>query len=121
MAKKAYVVKTDGSVNEVWAEWDLDQIQQEVGGYISSVSFGDKKYFAYINDEGKLMNLPENVIATDLWYDSGQTILLGDYLCGNAVFFGEVDDEGNDTDAPKELWNELEKVVTRRHRINTSR
>lgn len=108
---KAIVVKTDGSVNEVFAEWDYDQINKEVGGYIEPVSFGENDYFAFVNEEGKLLNLPENKIATELWYNSGQTILLGDYLAGDAVFFGETDENGDNTDAPKKLWDDLTKIV----------
>lgn len=109
--KKAIVVKTDGSVNEVWAEWNYEQINKEVGGFIEAVYFGNNPYFAYINEEGKILDLPENRIATDLWYNSGQRILLGDYLAGNAVFFGEIDNMGDNTDAPVKLWNDLEKIV----------
>lgn len=114
--KKAIVVKTDGSVNEVWADWDLAQIQNEVGGLIQPVEFGDKPYFAYINDEGKLLDLPVNEIATALWYESGQRILLGDFLVGNAVFFGDIDDDGEDTDAPNSLMEEFIKIAIRRMR-----
>lgn len=108
---KAIVVKTDGSVNEVFAEWDYDQISKEVGGYIEAVYFNNNDYFAYVNEEGKMLNLPENKIATELWYNSGRRILLGDYLAGDAVFFGEIDDNGDSTDAPQKLFDELTKIV----------
>jgi hypothetical protein len=108
---RAVVVKTDGSVNEVFAEWDYEQLSQEVGGYIEAVNYGNQPYFAYINDEGKMLNLDENVLATELWYRSGQRILIGDYIAGDAVFFGLVDEEGENTDAPIMILEQLRKIA----------
>jgi hypothetical protein len=107
---RAVVVKTDGSVNEVFAEWDYEQLSQEVGGYIEAVNYGNQPYFAYINEEGKLLNLDENHLATELWYMSGQRILIGDYIAGDAVFFGLVDEDGNNTDAPIMILEQLRKI-----------
>ncbi|MEY3376683.1 MAG: hypothetical protein RL463_993 [Bacteroidota bacterium] len=108
---KACVVKTDGSVNEVWAEWDYNQLSKEVGGFIEAVNFGDKPYFAYINEEGKMLCLPENKYATELWYRSGQRILIGDYLAGDVVFFGHVDIDGNNTSVPSEIFDEFKTLI----------
>jgi Domain of unknown function (DUF3846) len=108
---RAVVVKTDGSVNEVFAEWDYEQLSQEVGGYVEAVNYGRQPYFAYINEEGKLRNLEENALATELWYRSGQRILIGDYIAGDAVFFGLVDEEGDNTDAPIMILEQLRKIA----------
>ena len=94
---KALIIRADYTKDYV----DIDgyeDINKAVGGYIEAVNFGDKKYFCYINEEGKLLGLPENNLATQLWYDSGQTILLGDYIAGDAIFFGGIDKEGDDVD-----------------------
>lgn len=106
---KALVVKTDGTAEVVDSNWEYSEINNAVGGWIEAVSFGDKPYFAYINEEGKINNLPENNAATSLWYDSGQRVLLGDYIAGNAVFFGLVDDEGYNTDIPSILLTDIIK------------
>jgi predicted extracellular nuclease len=119
MAKKAFVVKTDGSVNEVWADWDYTQIKEEVGGLIEAVHFGDNFYFCYANEEGKLIGLPENQIATDLWYQSGQVIMLGDYIAGDVVFFGGIDEDGDTVSADRSLWEKLEEIVKTRMRLNS--
>ena len=29
--------------------------------------------------------------------------MIGDYLAGNVLFFGQIDDEGNETDVPDDL------------------
>lgn len=108
---RAVVVKTDGSVYETFAEWDYEQLSKELGGYIEAVNYGDQPYFAYINEEGKLLNLDENHLATELWYMSGQRILIGDYIAGDAVFFGLIDEDGNNTDAPIMILEQLRKIA----------
>ena len=36
--------------------------------------------------------------------------MLGDYLAGDVVIFGQVDEEGNDTDYPESLINDISLV-----------
>jgi hypothetical protein len=105
------IVRVNGEVEEFLYNGFYTQIGEIVGGYIEAVNFGDKPYFCYINEEGKFLELEENKVATELWYNSGQVILLGDYIAGDVVFFGQVDDEGNDTDIPASLLDELKKYV----------
>jgi len=107
---KAITVTTDGVVEEFWSTWEYQDINLFVGGLIEAVTFGDKPYFAYANEEGKLLGLPENKYATELWYNSGQRILLGDYIAGDVVFFGLVDEVGDNTDAPASLLDELTRI-----------
>lgn len=104
---KALLVKTDNTVEMINSEWDYSDINHAVGGWIEAIYFGDKPYFAYINEEGKIKELPENNIVTNLWYDSGQRILLGDYIAGDAIFFGLVDSDGNNTDIPQDLLRDI--------------
>lgn len=104
---KALLVKTDGTAEIIDSSWEYSEINNAVGGWIEAVNFGDKPYFAYVNEEGKVKDLAENRIATYLWYDSGQRVLLGDYLAGNVIFFGLVDSEGNNTSITKELLTDI--------------
>lgn len=112
MSVKGLVIYTDGRIEECNYEGNYRQLCDIVDGYIQMIPFGDKPYFGYCNEEGKFLDLPENRIVTELWYDSGQTILLGDYIAGNVILFGPVDFEGNDTDYPEQLLKDLkiEKV-----------
>jgi hypothetical protein len=105
------IVRVNGKIEEFLYNGFYAQIGMTVGGCIEAVSFGDKPYFCYINEEGKLLRLEENKVATELWYNSGERILLGDYIAGDVVFFGQVDDEGNDTDVPVSLLDELKKYA----------
>lgn len=108
---KGLIFNQDGTTEGYEYDKDYTALQEIVGGYIEPVTFGDKSYFCYCNEEGKMLGLPENVVATKLWYDSGQRVLLGDYIAGTVIFFGQVDDEGNDTDFPDELLKDLVKYV----------
>lgn len=107
---KGMIVRSNGQIEPFDYTGDYKQLGEIVGGYIEAVKFGDKPYFCYVNDEGKLFNLGGNNIATELWYNSGQTVLLGDYLAGDVIFFGEVDNEGNDTDYPQELLLDMARI-----------
>ena len=102
---KALLVTTEGEIELLDEEFNLNVIQKYVGGWIEVVNFGpdNPHYFAYIDEEGKLKGLPVNELVTDFWYNSGQQILLGDVIVGDVLFFGQVDDEGNDTDVPDDV------------------
>lgn len=110
MSVKGLVIHQDGVIEEFNYEGNYQQLNKIVDGYIQLVNFGNKPYFCYCNEEGKLIGLEENKIATELWYNSGQVILLGDFIAGSVIFFGQPDDEGNDTDYPQSLLNDLNLV-----------
>jgi hypothetical protein len=107
---KGIILYADGEIEEINYDGNYEKLCSIVDGYIQLVSFGDKDYFCYCNEEGKLIGCPENHIATSLWYNSGQRILIGDYIAGNVVFFGGVDDDANDTDVPDSLMEEIKKM-----------
>lgn len=104
---KALLVKPDGTAELINSEWDYSEINKIIGGWIEAVYFGDKPYFAYIHEEGKILGMPENCNATNLWYDSGQRVLIGDFLAGNVLFFGLVDSDGNNTEVPEQAIEDI--------------
>ena len=112
---KAIVVKTNGDIEVIDQEWNYDQINKAVGGWIEVIRFAEyPDHFAYINEEGKIIGLEPNELVTQYWYESGTKVLLGDYIAGDAVFFGEIDDEGNNTDVPGDVLlrlNALKAVI----------
>lgn len=60
----------------------LEQMQEFVGGYIEVVTLSDSKQMV-INEEGKLLELPINKKATDLFE---QAFGVGtDVICGKAM------------------------------------
>ncbi len=79
---------------QVGAE-DLPALQRLVGGLIEAVSrYG---WHAYVNDEGKLLALPANPIATTLLFPDH-----ADIICGTAVLLGE-GTAGQEADVPPGL------------------
>lgn len=97
---RGLIVRTDGSM-EYREVKGYEDIMLVVGGYMEAIQFGENEYFCYANDESKLLEMPENRTVTNFWYNSGQRILIGDYIAGDVIFFGGIDDEGNDIDIPE--------------------
>lgn len=107
---RGLLVKTDKTFEYINTNGYKD-IQRAVDGFIEAVSFGENSYFCYINEEGKLTGLEVNELATSLWYDSGERIMLGDFIAGDAVFFGGVDSNGNDVDIPQDFADVFRKYL----------
>lgn len=85
-----------------------NSVSNAVGGYIEHITLHGvfEGYSLYINEEGKLNNLPFNDIATAIWERVyGRT----DIIVGNAVLVSsKTDDEGNELPLSKE---QVEQVV----------
>ena len=93
-------MKTD-SVGGITAEGDirvetwpitLDNLQEAVGGYIETVpfAFGSTSYLMVVNEEGKLMNLPDNLLATKLRANRRKVV---DPIVGSVVILMQSGDE----------------------------
>jgi hypothetical protein len=95
MALAGIQITTDLDLVEM-ADATYDSVNKAVGGYIQLVALrGDfEGYSMYVHEEGKLLGLPFNDIATAVWEASyGKT----DIILGNAVIVSsETDDEGNE-------------------------
>jgi hypothetical protein len=69
---------------------EYDQLSTSVGGLIQVVPLRDDLYIV-VNEEGKLVGLPINLVGTHMWNRSyGET----DVMMGDVVFIGATDDEG---------------------------
>jgi hypothetical protein len=77
----AKIIKTNGEEVDVQPNngrhFSLKEMQDIVGGYIEVIPYGTKKLMV-LNEEGKLLGLPENNVATDLV--RGADIIVGDVL-----------------------------------------
>lgn len=69
----------------------------------------------YINEQGKLQELPLNVRATMLLWMHSPTARYGDFIAGDAVLVGPTGHDGNDTDVPKTFVDTL--LETRRFHV----
>jgi hypothetical protein len=88
------IITTEMETTEL-AETSYEALSKAVGGYIQIVPLQNDfaGYAMYVHEEGKLIGLPMNDIATAVWENSyGRT----DIILGNAVIVNnETDDEGN--------------------------
>lgn len=85
------------SIIDIPREGSLRPMQEAVGGLIECVALGE--FEMWLNEEGKLLGLPINEVATAMWESEyGPT----DVMVGNVVFTGPADDEGYITELSAE-------------------
>lgn len=95
MRVKALVIRLDS--------WNVEEVEPTLnalkgildGGWLEAI--GGEGWHAYIDEEGKLKQLPVNEPATYLAFMCGWRA--HDYLCGTAIFLGNGDD-GQEADVP---------------------
>ena len=90
--RKAILLDVEGKVSTLDLDFmdSLRILQRAVGGWVQAVDFRDDLTI-WVNEEGKLNNLPINVEATKIWaHFYGNT----DFIVGNAVFTGGTDENG---------------------------
>lgn len=107
------VITIDGDVevnDSDSSQLDIEAISALVAGEKEtdatfSAVFGED-VSVYFNDNGKLIGLDVNIIATQFAHRR-QLIAPEDFIVGNVVIFGGVDDEGYDKPVTEELLEEL--------------
>ncbi|OZD38961.1 hypothetical protein CH252_30820 [Rhodococcus sp. 06-1477-1B] len=84
----------------------LEDAQRAVGGWIEAVDIPELGVTIYVNEEGLIRDLPFNRRATFLWrfhvpqaHDAR--------LVGDVAVVGMTDDEGENTELPKDLLQRL--------------
>jgi hypothetical protein len=81
----AVVIKTDGTKDALQPKnnkvFTLEELKSVVGGYIEIVQLTED-YLMVINEEGKLLDLPINVVATRVYRASRNT---DDFIVGNVL------------------------------------
>lgn len=96
---KVIVIEAEGDIYT--ADLDLKGLQEVVGGYIELASNPiEGRASMYVNEEGRILNLPENILATSYYiFDNGWVASPTIYnIRGNAIIIGEIDDEGETLD-----------------------
>ena len=94
MTKLGVVIKADGTLERLdlsESEQELKSLQNAVGGYVQVIELEDD-FTMWVNEEGKLLNLPVNEIATVIW--EVRFGLDTDIICGDVVFTGGMDEDG---------------------------
>ncbi len=105
---KSVVVKTNGEV-EVKDLNGLEELQKAVGGYIEAINLPNYGT-GYVNEEGKLNNLPLNIVATMAYSKSNG--FSHDVLVGDVIFTGDVNEEGN-TDDISDKFVDFVKLIAK--------
>lgn len=84
----ATIIKTDGTRMEVQPEngtdFQLDELQKIVGGYIEIISNWEGDTIMVINEEGKCDGLPFNLVATEVAV-AQRMISVYDVIVGDAL------------------------------------
>ena len=84
----ANFIKTDSTYVEVQPKngkkFSLKELQEYVAGYIELIELPITNEYMIINEEGKIMNLPENRFATAIVNDQ-KVIMPHDYIAGDAL------------------------------------
>ena len=105
----AYLLKVDGTIEQMGWKPSLEELQAAVGGYIEMVRTNNVGYL-YCNEEGKLLGLPVNMAATTM-------IEHDDVIRGDVVVM-ELDEEKEEDEYKSEdmtrhfqehLWNCFER------------
>lgn len=102
----AITLSAEGEAKEVQlpdGESQLKELQEAVGGWVQAVDF-TPNLTLWCNEEGKLIGLPINPMATFLWE---KYFGLTDVICGNVIFTGGTGDEGETLGLTEETAKQL--------------
>lgn len=110
--QQAKLIRTNGKVEDVQVS-GLKSMQEFVGGYIEALGVDEKKFGVsiYINEEGRLDELPINMTACLWLLQNSMYPALECPLHGDVLVLGATNDEGKETSVPKDidipsLWKE---------------
>ena len=97
----------------------LKDMQDAVNGLIEIVHmydyYGDEVLTGYVNEEGILLGLPLNTVASALSFMFGNNPM----MLGNMIVLGKDDGEGNDTDIPQDITAFIKKVCADKNKIES--
>lgn len=99
----------------------LIDYQEAVGGWIEAIDIETPPATFYVNEEGKIRNLPQNRRATLMLWATHRATHGREVLVGNAVLIGLPDDiEGDTQDVPDELVTLLLKTEVYKYEVETA-
>jgi hypothetical protein len=94
MTISAAIISTDGEVELIELAPGYKQIQKVVGGTFDVVASRSGETSFWIHDEGKLIGLEVNTVATKLLWELNPAFRNRDVLVGTVLVTGGADDEG---------------------------
>lgn len=105
---RIYKIETNGNCFFKDIEPTFDNLQAEVGGMIESVGDPWGSYHAYINEEGKLLNMDDNPTATRFAHVSDWIGTL-DYIVGPMIIMGHLEGD-KATECPEEVARDVQRA-----------
>lgn len=119
MASYTLTVHPDGSIEQKEkptrpeVDGDLAQLnfmQGEVGGFIELVYHRDEEISCFVNEEGKLVGLSRNPLATAFFGEGG--LFPNDYIAGPLLIMGGADRYGNTLGMSERKAREVRVVLS---------
>lgn len=110
-------IEDDGySVEEITIDRQdqvLGVLQRIVGGYIEAIPSADSVTI-WVNEEGKLQGLQENILAEQFYkpFDRYGCLKAGDWIAGNVVITGKASPSGRATSAPTNTLDLIRSLCT---------
>lgn len=115
---KGVVLYTNGTYEEKDFN-GLKDMQDAVNGLIEIVHmydyYGEEVLSGYVNEEGIMLELPLNTVASALSFMFGNNPM----MLGNMIVLGKDDGEGNDTDIPQDILAFIKKVCADKNKVET--
>jgi len=111
---RAITITSNNIVTEIETDGGYEFIRDFIGGWIEGGSIyneGEVIGTMYMDEEGKLMNLPLNEIATAV-YNNNRSYY--DNILGDVIIFGNCDNNGYDTGVTDELADLVYKIIENR-------
>ena len=111
--KAALRINTDFTTEVLdLSENEYNQLRDSVGGLIEAVDL-KPDLTLWCNEEGKIIGLPLNIIATHMWERSlGPT----DIILGDCVFTGNTNEDGETTELSHAWLVQLQEFAARLHK-----
>lgn len=97
----------------------ITEYQEAVGGYFQCVDIDAPAATFFVNEDGKVINLPLNRRATLAWwvlYRAAQNV---DAFMGDVILLGQPDEDGDTQDVPGELVTLIMKTDLYKYEVQT--
>ena len=104
---KAVIIYADATVEPVELDSGYKSLQEAVGGNFDLVVSATGKTSFWCHDEGKMIGLPINTVATKLLWKLNPAFDGADVLVGPIVISGGANDEGETLDINDEALTAL--------------
>lgn len=97
----------------------VTEYQEAVEGWFQCIDIEEPAATFFVNEEGKVHDLPLNRRATLMWWVHSPAARRADAFMGNVILLGRPDEDGDTQDVPSELVKLLLKTEIYRYEVET--